>query len=57
MDMMIYLLVALFGYLLGSIKVIREYERFVVFTLGRADGIRGPGMQLIFPIFQQAKKN
>lgn len=56
MDIMIYLLVALFGYLLGSIKVIREYERFVVFTLGRADGIRGPGMQLIFPIFQQAKK-
>ncbi|MDP3508157.1 MAG: slipin family protein [Candidatus Melainabacteria bacterium] len=46
----------LMGYLLTSLRVIKEYERFIVFTLGRADGVRGPGLQLVFPIFQTSKK-
>jgi len=49
-------LLFLFGYLLMSIKVIKEYERRVIFTLGKADGVKGPGLQLIFPIFQTDKK-
>ncbi len=56
MEMTIGGLLFLFGYLLMSIKVIKEYERRVVFTLGRADGVKGPGLQLIFPIFQTDKK-
>jgi len=44
------------GYLLMSLKVIKEYERRVIFTLGKADGVKGPGLQLIFPIFQTDKK-
>jgi regulator of protease activity HflC (stomatin/prohibitin superfamily) len=54
--MMFGFLLFLFGYLLMSIKVIKEYERRVIFTLGKADGVKGPGLQLIFPIFQTDKK-
>ncbi|MEO8337032.1 MAG: SPFH domain-containing protein, partial [bacterium] len=33
-------------YVLGSIRILRQYERAVVFTLGRYTGTKGPG-----PIF------
>ncbi len=56
MEMTIGVLLFLFGYLLMSIKVIKEYERRVIFTLGKADGVKGPGLALIFPIFQTDKK-
>ena len=39
-----------------SIKVIKEYERVVVFRLGRLAGTRGPGMIFIVPIIEQATK-
>jgi regulator of protease activity HflC (stomatin/prohibitin superfamily) len=34
----------------NAIKVVREYQRLVLFRLGRAIGIRGPGLVLIIPI-------
>src|SRR6266487_4739285 len=34
----------------SAIKLVREYQRLVLFRLGRAVGIRGPGLVLIFPI-------
>src|SRR5690348_17435736 len=39
-------------YLLISLRVLRQYERGVVFTLGRFAGVRGPGLTLIFVPFQ-----
>ena len=45
--------VAIVLYLAGSIRVLRQYERGVVFLLGRFEGIRGPGLTLIFVPFQQ----
>ena len=33
-----------------SVKVVREYQRVVLFRLGRASGARGPGLILINPI-------
>jgi regulator of protease activity HflC (stomatin/prohibitin superfamily) len=33
-----------------SIKVVREYQRVVLFRLGRASGARGPGLILINPV-------
>jgi regulator of protease activity HflC (stomatin/prohibitin superfamily) len=33
-----------------SVKIVREYQRIVLFRLGRAIGIRGPGLVLINPI-------
>jgi regulator of protease activity HflC (stomatin/prohibitin superfamily) len=45
--------VAIVLYLAGSIRVLRQYERGVVFLLGRFEGIRGPGLTLVFVPFQQ----
>ncbi len=43
--------------LLGSsIKIVREYERVVVFTLGRLVGARGPGVVFIIPIVNRVNK-
>jgi len=39
-------------FLLRSIRVIPEYERGVIFTLGKFAGVRKPGLTLIIPIIQ-----
>jgi len=44
-------LVILFFY--TAIKVLREYERAVVFTLGRFTGVKGPGLIILIPVIQQ----
>lgn len=36
-----------------AIKILREYERAVVFTLGRFTGVKGPGLILLVPYVQQ----
>lgn len=38
----------------SSIRVIREYERAVVFTLGRFTSVKGPGLIILIPCVQQA---
>ncbi len=38
------------------INVVREYERLVVFFLGRLQGAKGPGLVILIPIIQQAVK-
>src|SRR3974390_2974354 len=40
-------------YLAVSLRVLRQYERGVVFQLGRFAGVRGPGLTLIFVPFHQ----
>ena len=39
--------------LLGSLRVLKEYERGVVFLLGKATGVRGPGLIFLVPIFEK----
>ena len=39
--------------LANTIKILREYERGVVFTLGRFDKVKGPGLIIIIPFIQQ----
>jgi len=42
---------------LGSaIKIFREYERGVIFTLGRFTRVAGPGLVIVIPVIQQAVK-
>jgi len=44
-------------FLLGSaIRVVPEYQRLVVFRLGRAMGERGPGLILLIPIIERAQR-
>lgn len=40
-------------FLVSAIKILREYERGVVFTLGRFTGVKGPGLILLIPVVQQ----
>jgi regulator of protease activity HflC (stomatin/prohibitin superfamily) len=44
---------AIVVYVLVSLRVLRQYERGVVFLLGKFHGVRGPGLTLIFAPFQQ----
>ncbi len=40
----------------SAVKVLNEYERGVMFTLGRFTGIKGPGLILVYPFVQQMRK-
>jgi regulator of protease activity HflC (stomatin/prohibitin superfamily) len=39
-----------------SIKMVNEYERVVIFRLGRLSGVKGPGLFLIIPFIDRALK-
>jgi regulator of protease activity HflC (stomatin/prohibitin superfamily) len=40
----------------NAVRIVREYERLVVFRLGRLVGERGPGLVLLWPIIDRAVK-
>src|SRR6476619_2799870 len=42
--------------LLSAIKIVQEYERGVVFRLGRLLGPRGPGLILLIPFIERMQK-
>lgn len=48
----------LFAAVLGaaSIRIIRDYERAVVFRLGRVIGAKGPGLVLLIPLIDRMRK-
>ncbi|MDD5483132.1 MAG: slipin family protein [Kiritimatiellae bacterium] len=39
--------------LANSVRILREYERGVVFRLGRFVGVRGPGLIILIPLFEK----
>ena len=39
--------------IMASVKILREYERAVVFTLGRFQKVKGPGLVLLIPFVQE----
>ena len=43
-------------FLLNSIRVVREYERGVIFRLGRLVGAKGPGIFILLPIVDKMVK-
>jgi len=53
-----WIVVVIFGVMLlfSAVKVLNEYERGVMFTLGRFTGIKGPGLILVIPVLQQMRK-
>ena len=53
---MLPLIVVILFILFSAINVLNEYERGVVFTLGRYSGVRGPGLVIIIPILQRMVK-
>lgn len=53
---MFFLIILVLALLLISIKQINEYQREVIFTLGRFSGIKMPGWRIVLPIFQSITK-
>ncbi len=49
----IVLIFLILSFLASAIKILREYERGVVFTLGRFSSVKGPGLIIIIPYIQQ----
>src|SRR5580698_10556763 len=39
--------------LLAAIKILRQYERAVVFTLGKFEAVKGPGLVILIPFVQE----
>jgi len=48
--------VILASLVLSALRVLREYERGVVFLLGRFQRVKGPGLIVIWPVIQQMVK-
>ncbi len=42
--------------LISAFKVLREYERGVIFFLGRFYGVKGPGLIIVIPLIQQMER-
>jgi regulator of protease activity HflC (stomatin/prohibitin superfamily) len=47
------LVIAIAFFLFSAIKVLNEYERGVIFQLGRFSGVKGPGLILLIPVLQR----
>lgn len=39
-----------------SLRVVKEYDRGVIFFLGKCTGVRGPGLIILIPIFERMTK-
>lgn len=53
---LIFIIVLVVYFLSSAIKILKEYERGVVFRLGRIIPIRGPGLVIIWPIIDKLVK-
>jgi regulator of protease activity HflC (stomatin/prohibitin superfamily) len=51
-----WVLIVLGVLVLSSLRIVKEYERGVIFFLGRCTGVRGPGLIILVPIFEQMTK-
>ncbi len=50
---MVYVAVLVILLLAMAIRILREYQRGVIFTLGRFTGVKGPGLIILIPFIQQ----
>lgn len=56
-DYTLYIIIILIvAFLLSAIRILREYERGVIFTLGRFWKVKGPGFIIVIPLIQQMVK-
>jgi regulator of protease activity HflC (stomatin/prohibitin superfamily) len=56
MDVLLAGVAVIAAYLVGGLRVLREYERGVYFFLGRSWGSRGPGLIFLPPLFAKMQK-
>lgn len=53
---LIFVVIVFLLFILSGIKIINQYERGVVLTLGKYTGLRDPGVRIVLPIFQTITK-
>lgn len=53
MDIIVWIIAIIVVLLAISLKVIKQYERGVIFFLGKYTGIRGPGLIILIPVFER----
>jgi len=51
-----FVVVVLFIFLTNAIRIVNEYQRLVVFRLGRCVGTKGPGLVLLIPVIDRPVK-
>lgn len=52
----VYLIFFVVVLVVASIRILNEYQRGVLFTLGRFTGVKGPGLILVIPIIQKMER-
>lgn len=50
------IVVFLFIFIMSALKVLKEYQRGVVFRLGKVIGLKGPGLIIVWPIIDSMRK-
>ncbi|MES2876588.1 MAG: slipin family protein [Patescibacteria group bacterium] len=53
MELMTFIIIALIIFVLSGIKIVNQYERGVVLTLGKFTGVRQPGLRIVVPVIQR----
>jgi regulator of protease activity HflC (stomatin/prohibitin superfamily) len=56
MEFTVFLIIVVVLFVLSGVKVINQYERGVMLTLGRFSGVKNPGLRIIVPVFQRIIK-
>lgn len=56
MPIIFYIILVVIFFLVFSLRVVKEYDRGVIFFLGRCTGVRGPGLIILIPILEQMTK-
>jgi len=51
-----YIILVILVLLVSGLRVVKQYERGVIFFLGKCTGVRGPGLIYIIPIFEKMSK-
>ncbi len=52
----VYIVFIVIAIIAAAIRILKEYERGVIFTLGRFTAIKGPGLIIVIPFVQQMVK-
>lgn len=56
MEFLVFIIIVVVGFILAGLKVVNQYERGVVLTLGKFTGLRQPGLRVVIPVFQVIQK-
>lgn len=56
MGFVIFIIVIVLALIVSGIKIVDQYERGVVLTLGKYTGMRDPGLRIVIPFFQRMIK-